>query len=162
MTVSSLGTRAMVFLELILEGVHFLPLIFNPTVSTLFQHFYISIQKENRLKRNIIVTVCRLQTPTNFICVCVCLCVCVSVCPTFTAYILLTVGRSLIKIGENVGTLVRLIVLKFHCKTPFELCTTCEARKYSKKNKINFFAFLCVSEQTLFTVLHCIFKILIW
>ena len=37
---------------------------------------------------------------------------CVSVCPAFTAYILLTMGRILIKLGENVGTLVQLIVLK--------------------------------------------------
>ena len=44
--------------------------------------------------------------PTNFICV--------SVCLAFTAYILLTMGRILIKLCENVGTLVRLIVSKFH------------------------------------------------
>ena len=37
--------------------------------------------------------------------------VCVS---ASTAYILLTMGRILIKLGENVGTLVRLIALKFH------------------------------------------------
>ena len=69
--------------------------------------------------------------PTNFIslcvsvCVyiymCVCVCVCVSVCHTFTAYISLTMGRILIKIGENVGTLLRLIVLKFH-KNRFMQC----------------------------------------
>ena len=41
-------------------------------------------------------------------------CVCLSVCPAFTAYISLTVGWILIKLSENVGTLVRLIVLKFH------------------------------------------------
>ena len=44
----------------------------------------------------------------------VCVYVCVSVCPAFTAYISLTMGRILIKFDENVGTLVRLIVLKFH------------------------------------------------
>ena len=39
--------------------------------------------------------------------------VCVSVCPAFMAYIFVTVGRILIKLGENVGTQVRWIVLKF-------------------------------------------------
>ena len=43
----------------------------------------------------------------------VCLCVCVCVAPAFTAYISLTMGRILIKPGENVGTSARLIVLKF-------------------------------------------------
>ena len=43
----------------------------------------------------------------------VCLSVCVSVCPAFTAYIPLTIGRILIKLSENVGTSVRLIVFKF-------------------------------------------------
>ena len=38
--------------------------------------------------------------PTNFISVCL------SVCPAFTAYISLTMGRILIKLGENVGILV--------------------------------------------------------
>ena len=56
-----------------------------------------------------IATVCRLQIPTNFICVCVCL----SVCPAFTAYISLTIDQILIKLGENVETSIRLIVLKF-------------------------------------------------
>ena len=36
-----------------------------------------------------------------------------SVCPAFTAYISVTMGWILIKLGENVGTLVQLIVLKF-------------------------------------------------
>ena len=40
--------------------------------------------------------------------------VCVSVCPAFTAYISLIMGRILIKLGGNVETLVQLIVLKFH------------------------------------------------
>ena len=39
--------------------------------------------------------------------------VCLCVCPAFTAYISLTMGRIFIKLGENVGTSVRLIVLKF-------------------------------------------------
>ena len=39
---------------------------------------------------------------------------CLSVCPAFTAYISLTLDRILIKLGENVRTLVRMIVLKFH------------------------------------------------
>ena len=34
----------------------------------------------------------------------VCVCVCVSVCPAFTAYISVTMGRILIKLGGNVGT----------------------------------------------------------
>ena len=45
---------------------------------------------------------------------CVHVSVCVCVCPAFTAYISLSMGQILIKIGENVGTSVRLIVLKFH------------------------------------------------
>ena len=36
-----------------------------------------------------------------------------SVCPAFTAYISVTMGWILIKLGENVGTSVQLIVLKF-------------------------------------------------
>ena len=45
--------------------------------------------------------------------VCVCLCVCLCVCPAFTADISVTMGWILIKLGGNVGTQVRLIVLKF-------------------------------------------------
>ena len=41
------------------------------------------------------------------------LCVYLCVCPAFTAYISVTMDRILIKFGENVGTSVRLIVLKF-------------------------------------------------
>ena len=78
--------------------------------------YYLCIFSDNTF----IVTVSRLQTPTNFICVSVC----VSVCPTFTAYVSLTLGRILIRLGENVGTLVRLIVSKFHCATPLGLCAT--------------------------------------
>ena len=40
--------------------------------------------------------------------------VCVSVCPALMAYISVTSSRILIKLGGNVGTQVRLIVLKFH------------------------------------------------
>ena len=36
-----------------------------------------------------------------------------SVCPAIKAYISVIMGRILIKLGENVGTWVRLIVLKF-------------------------------------------------
>ena len=43
-----------------------------------------------------------------------CLSDCVSVGPAFTAYTSLTFGRILIKLCENVETLVGLIVLKFH------------------------------------------------
>ena len=60
------------------------------------------------------------------------MCVCVSVCPAITAYISLTMGRILIKLSENVGTSVQLIVLKFFCATPLGLCATREARNGSK------------------------------
>ena len=43
----------------------------------------------------------------------VCLCICVSVYSAFTAYISLIMDQVLIKLGENVITSVRLIVLKF-------------------------------------------------
>ena len=56
-------------------------------------------------------TLCLL--PTLSVCVCVYLSVYLCVCPAFTAYILLTMCRILIKRGENIGTLVQLIVLKF-------------------------------------------------
>ena len=46
------------------------------------------------------------MAPTNFICM--------SVSPTFMAYISLTMGRIVIKLGENVGTSVQLIVIQFH------------------------------------------------
>ena len=48
--------------------------------------------------------------PTLSVCVSVYLCVCLS---RFYGFISLTMSRILIKRGENVGTLVRLIVLKF-------------------------------------------------
>ena len=41
------------------------------------------------------------------------ICVCVCVCPVFTAYISVTMGRILINLGENVGTQVRWILVKF-------------------------------------------------
>ena len=41
-------------------------------------------------------------------------------------------GRILIKLGENVGTSVWLILLKFHCATPLELCATRKAHNGSK------------------------------
>ena len=50
-----------------------------------------------------------------YLCVCMCVSLCVCVWSAFTAYILLTsMGQILIKLGENVRTLVRLIVSKFH------------------------------------------------
>ena len=49
-----------------------------------------------------------------YLCVCLSVCVCVCECPAFTTYSSLTMGRILIKHGENVGTLVRLVVSKFH------------------------------------------------
>ena len=55
--------------------------------------------------------------------------VCVSVC-LYRLY--LTMGRIFIKLGENIGTSVRSIVLKFHCATPLGLCATREARNRSK------------------------------
>ena len=54
-----------------------------------------------------IVTVCRLWLLPALS---VCLSVCVSVCPAFTVYTLFTMGLILIKLGENVGILIRLIV----------------------------------------------------
>ena len=81
------------------------------------------------------------MAPPNFIClfVCVCVCVCLSVRdPAFTAYISLTMSRIWIKLGENVGTLVRLIVLKFEHSA---------AKGKTLYKGIFFFAFLCVSEQ---------------
>ena len=74
--------------------------------------------------------------PTLSVCVSVCLCF----CPAFTAYISVTMGWILIKLGENVGTYiqVRLIVLKFEHS----------AAKGNTTHKGKFFnAFLCVSEQ---------------
>ena len=47
------------------------------------------------------------MAPTNFISVCVC------VCPAIKAYILVTMGRILINLDENVGTYVQWIVLEF-------------------------------------------------
>ena len=60
------------------------------------------------------------------------LCVCVCVCPAFMAYISLTMDRILIKLSENVGTLVQLFVLKFHCDKPLGLCAMREMRNGSK------------------------------
>ena len=59
----------------------------------------------------IIVTVCGLWFQQTLS---LCVSVCLSVCPGFTAYILLNMCRILIKLSESVGILVRLIVLKFH------------------------------------------------
>ena len=53
------------------------------------------------------------MTPAERSCLCLCVCVYQSVCLAFMVYILLSMGRILIKLGENVATLVRLIVLKF-------------------------------------------------
>ena len=49
---------------------------------------------------------------TLFACVCESVCICLSVCPAFTAFISVTVGQILMKLGRNVGTEVRLIFLK--------------------------------------------------
>ena len=64
---------------------------------------------------NFIVTVYGLWLQqTVYVCVCVCVCVCLSVCPAFTAYTSLPIGWILVKLRENVETLIRLIVIKFH------------------------------------------------
>ena len=52
--------------------------------------------------------------------------VCVSVFLAFTAYISLTMGRILIKLSKTVGTVVILIVLKFHCVMSLGLCAFSE------------------------------------
>ena len=46
-------------------------------------------------------------------CLSLCPSVPLSVCPAIKAYISVTMSWILMKLGENVGTLVRLIVLKF-------------------------------------------------
>ena len=67
----------------------------------------IPLSKNKKYHRHSLWTV----ASTNFICVSLCVSVCLS---SFMAYILLTMGQILIKLGENVGTLVQLVVLKFH------------------------------------------------
>ena len=58
---------------------------------------------------------CRLlQTLSVYVCVCVCVCVSVCVSVPLLRLISRYYGSVLIKLGENVGTLVQLIVLKFH------------------------------------------------
>ena len=57
----------------------------------------------------------------------VCVTVCLSVCPAFTAYISLTMGRILIKLNEK--------------------CLNFSPKQSVKGVKKNFFAFLCVSEH---------------
>ena len=76
--------------------------------------FWVGLKNVSFVINSIIVTVCGLWLLKLYLCVCVCLCV--SVCPAFTAYMSLTMGRSLIKLGDNVGTSVRLIVLLFFRK----------------------------------------------
>ena len=67
-------------------------------------------------------------TPFPIICHFVPLSLCLSVCPAIKAYISVTMSWILMKLGESVGTQVRLIVLKFHCASPLGLCATREAR----------------------------------
>ena len=62
------------------------------------------------LRQTVILATAIFLSVCETVCLPVCLFVCVSVCPAFTAYISLTMGRILIKLGENVETLVRLIV----------------------------------------------------
>ena len=54
-----------------------------------------------------IVTVCGLWLLQT-------LSLCACVCPTFMVYILLTMDRTLIKFGENVGTLVQLFLVQLY------------------------------------------------
>ena len=65
---------------------------------------------------NIILTVFTV-TSVPIICPSLALSSALSICPTVKAYISVTMGRILIKLGENVGTLVLFIVLKFNCAT---------------------------------------------
>ena len=69
---------------------------------------------------------------TLSVCVCVRVCVCMCVSPALTAYISLTMGWILIKLGENVGTSVRLIVLKFH-RNQFSFDVIITSFLFSKK-----------------------------
>ena len=64
-----------------------------------------------------------------------------SVCPVIKAYISVTISWILMKLGESVGTYVRLIALKFHCvrRSGFALI--------GQRGKKFFCAFLCVSEH---------------
>ena len=59
---------------------------------------------------------------------------CVSVCPAFTAYISLTMGQILIKLGENVGTSIVCIKISLRYATfaLLWLCATGKARNGSK------------------------------
>ena len=71
----------------------------------------------------------------------VCLSVSLSVCPAFTAYISVTLGRILIKLGGTVGTLVRLIVLKFE-HSAAKGKTLIRGKIY-----LNFYAFQSISSR---------------
>ena len=46
------------------------------------------------------------MAPPNFICM--------FVCPAFTVSVLITMGQIFMKLRENVGTQIRLFVIKFH------------------------------------------------
>ena len=93
----------------------------------------------------------RLQTPTNFICECVCLSVSVTLLQLILY--LLWVGF-MINLGENVGTLVRLIVhvSKFHCATLLRLCATRKSRNRSKRQ--TFFRHFYVFQRILSRLRH--------
>ena len=43
-----------------------------------------------------------------------CLSVCLSDCPALTAYISMTIIRTLLELGGSVGTWVQLVISKFH------------------------------------------------
>ena len=64
----------------------------------------------HKLKCSVIVTIWETVAPPNFLCLSVCL----AVCPAFTAYISLSMGQILMKLGGSVETLIRFILSKFH------------------------------------------------
>ena len=70
-------------------------------------------------------------------------------------------SRVLIKLGDNVVTLIRLIVLKFYCDTVLRLCATREARNGSKGLIffLHFYAFQSISSRSRHT---CLFRKFSW
>ena len=82
---------------------------------------------------NILTWSCKLATEQNISKLYLCACVCLS---HFTANISLTMGRILIKLGKHVGTLVRLIVLKFEHSAARE--------KPLMRGNFFFFFFFCI------------------
>ena len=119
------------------------------------------------------VTVSTVDSYKLYLCVClsVCVCVCLSVCLSrfsrfsrfyqFMAYISLIIGRILIKLGENVGTLVRMILLKSNCVTLFGLCAMGHVGKKTIFFCISmrFRACICPYPVNIFSSsVHCLFS----